>query len=275
MVRGGEQAALSLPDGPALTDDLVQRRPMVELGAGEEEHVLGPLDRPAGVELSAQAQRAAAQQRPGQGEPAGLLLAEGGIALGDLDQGQEPGLQRRPVGQGGGAAGGQLFAVGSQLTVAVGGLGWLPAELPGGRVGPVDTLDRIGWEVGLGAGQAGQQLLDAAADRAGQVLADEAGQGALHLPGRPSDYRQRPQVLPGQDPDRIHQPDQLLGVGRLDLLLALLDRVLVAGQQLLTPLLGQAVEQPPVGGHRVAARAQDGVAQEPDQPPTAGQQGRQ
>jgi hypothetical protein len=69
----------------------------VEVGAGQEEHVLGSINHPVGVEQLAEAQRAATQQRPASGELAGLVLAEDRVALGDLEQGPEPRLQLRPA----------------------------------------------------------------------------------------------------------------------------------------------------------------------------------
>jgi hypothetical protein len=72
----------------------------------------------------------------------------------------------------------------------LGWLGWWPTEFSGGGVGPVEALDGVGGQLGLGAGQPDQQLLDAGIDRAGQVLAEEAGQGAFHLPGRAAHHRQ-------------------------------------------------------------------------------------
>jgi hypothetical protein len=91
----------------------------VEVGAGQEEHVLGSINHPVGVGQLAEAQRAAAQQRPASGELAGLVLAEDRVALGDLEQGPEPRLQLRPATKHGEALGGEGLATGGQLATAV------------------------------------------------------------------------------------------------------------------------------------------------------------
>jgi hypothetical protein len=90
--QGGDQAPLPLPDGPPLADHILKGGAGVELGAGQVEHVLGLVDHAVGVEGLAHAQRAAAQQRPAEGELAGLLLPEDRVALGDLNQRLEPRL---------------------------------------------------------------------------------------------------------------------------------------------------------------------------------------
>ena len=91
----------------------------VEVGAGQEEHVLGSINHPVGVEQLAEAQRAAAQQGSANGELAGLVLAEDRVALGDLEQGPEPRLQLRPATKHGEALGGEGLAAGGQLATAV------------------------------------------------------------------------------------------------------------------------------------------------------------
>ena len=241
----------------------------VELGAGQVEHVLGPVDHAVRAQGLAEAQRAAAQQ-PAEGELAGLLLAEDRIALGDLEQRLEPRLQLRPVAKHGQALGGEGFAAGGQLAVVLGWPGWWPAELAGGGVGPVEALDRVGGQVGLAAGQPDQQLLDTGVD-GGQVLAVEAGQGAFHLPGRAAHHRQRPQLLAGGRADPVDDGHQLLGRGGLDLLLAS-GPAAGSGAAARCATLGQAGQQPPVGDHRVAARAQHRIAEEAQQPAAALQQ---
>src|SRR5215216_2354452 len=164
--QGGQQAPLPLPGATALVDELLQGGVGVEFGAGQEEHVLGPVDHAVRAQGLAQAQRAAAQQRPAEGELAGLLLPEDRIPLGDLEQRPEPRLQRRLVAKHGQALGGEGLAAGGQLAVSVlGWLGWWPAEFAGGGVGPVEALDGVGGQLGLAAGQPDQQLLDASIDR--------------------------------------------------------------------------------------------------------------
>jgi hypothetical protein len=77
-----------------------------------------------GVKELAEAQRAAAQQRPANGELAGLFLAEDGIALGDPEQRLESRLQLRPVAEHGQALGDEgLPAVGQLATAVLGRLG--------------------------------------------------------------------------------------------------------------------------------------------------------
>src|SRR4029453_6750168 len=151
--QGGEQAPLPFPDGPAPLDHILPGDVGVEVGAGQEEHVLGPINYRVGVEDLAEAQRAATQQRPANGELAGLVLAEDCVALGDLEQGPEPRLQLRPVAKHSEALGGEGLAADGQLALPVlGRLGWWPAQPAGGGVGPVDALDRMGRQVGLAAG---------------------------------------------------------------------------------------------------------------------------
>ena len=140
-----------------------------------------------------------------------MLLPEDRVPLGHLQQRLEPCLQLRPLAEQGHALGGEGLAAGGQLAVAVGWSGWWPAQLPSGGVVPVEALDRMGSQVGLGAGQPDQQLLDTGVDRGGQVLAPEAGQGAFHLPGRAAHHRQRPQLLAGGRADPVDDAHQLLG----------------------------------------------------------------
>jgi hypothetical protein len=66
--QGGEQAPLPLSDASAPGDQLLQGGVGVELGAGQVEHVLGPIDHAFCLEQLAQAQRAAAQQGLAEGE---------------------------------------------------------------------------------------------------------------------------------------------------------------------------------------------------------------
>jgi hypothetical protein len=106
-----------------------------------------------GAEGLAQAQRAAAQQRPAEGELAGLLLAEACVALGHFQQRPEPRLQLRPVAKQCDALGGEGVAPGGQLAVAVGWPGRLPAQLASGGVDPVEALHRVGGQPGFAAGQ--------------------------------------------------------------------------------------------------------------------------
>jgi len=146
-----------------------------------------------GLEGLAEAEYAAAQQGPAEGELAGLLLADPGIPLGHLEQRLELRLELWPVAKHGQALGGEGLALAGQLAVPV--VGWWgrrPAQLAGGGMGPVEALDGVGGQLRLAAGQPGQQPLDAEVEGRGEVLAGEAGQGAFHLPGRAAHHGQRP-----------------------------------------------------------------------------------
>ena len=58
----------------------------VEFGAGAEEHVVGGGENADGREVFAEPADAGAENRPGEGELAGLLFADHRVPLGDLDQ---------------------------------------------------------------------------------------------------------------------------------------------------------------------------------------------
>jgi hypothetical protein len=162
------ESALSLPGGAPFRDargqsDGLTVQALVEFVAGAEEHVVGVLDRGEGDQAAAEAAGAGAQDRPGEGEVAGLLLPDHGVPLIDRQQLPELVQQRGLAGEGGVAA---LLGGGS-----VRGEVGVPA-VPGGRsvqlqfcgypVIPVDALDGMRAGDGFGAGQPAQEYLGAA-----------------------------------------------------------------------------------------------------------------
>ena len=68
MVKGASRRRCRSQVAAALVDKLLQGGVGVEFGAGQVEHVLGPVDHAVRAQGLAQAQRAAAQQRPAKGE---------------------------------------------------------------------------------------------------------------------------------------------------------------------------------------------------------------
>ncbi len=103
--RRGE-AALALPQMAALTHDLDDRLSLAShtsghFVAGAEEHVVGLLDRAGRDQVLAEQADTGAQDRPREGEVAGLFLSDDRIPLVDLEQLLELGQQPWLTGEGG------------------------------------------------------------------------------------------------------------------------------------------------------------------------------
>jgi hypothetical protein len=79
------------------------------------------LDCPDGGQVFAQASHARPQHWPGQGELAGLLLADDRVPLADPHQPVKLGQQPRPVGQRLSAAALGVDALGDEVAVPMGG----------------------------------------------------------------------------------------------------------------------------------------------------------
>ena len=103
--RRGE-AALALPQLAALTHDLNDRlslasRTSGHFVAGAEEHVIGLLDCTGRDQVLAEPADAGTQDRPGEGEVAGLFLSDDRVPLIDLQQLLELAQQPWLTGEGG------------------------------------------------------------------------------------------------------------------------------------------------------------------------------
>lgn len=139
----------------------------LDLGAGAEEHVAGLMEQAALVQRLGQQHDQAAQQRPAEGERAGLLLAHDRKVLGGGQQPGKPAAQQRACGQGGDRVGLGRLAAGGQLGVPLAGLvGVLTGLAVGLTVGlaeggpePVQAVGGMLGMLGFGAAQPADQQL--------------------------------------------------------------------------------------------------------------------